>query len=125
VLISTLEPRWFCGGHWSVYKGYIHPRLVWGSWARFLGIYMFLMWRFIVLSQQLSGAAMVRRWSAYIHPRLVWGQVRGSWARFLGIYVFNVDIYCVITTALWSRDGSAVVSLHPPAASMESSVRFL
>jgi len=38
-----------------------------------------LMWRFIVLSQQLSGAAMVRRW----------------------------------------------VSLHPPAASMESSVRFL
>jgi len=23
------------------------------------------------------------------------------------------------------RDGSAVVSLHPPAASMESSVRFL
>ena len=25
---------------------------------------------------------------------------------------FNVEIYCVITTALWSRDGSAVVSLH-------------
>ena len=30
---------------------------------------------FIVISQQLSGAAMVRRWSAYIHPRLVWSQV--------------------------------------------------
>ena len=41
------------------------------------------------------------------------------------IYLFLVEIYCVITTALWSRDGSAVVSLHPPAASMESSVRFL
>ena len=28
-------------------------------------------------------------------------------------YLFlNVEIYCVITTALWSRDGSAVVSLH-------------
>ena len=38
-------------------------------------------WRFIVLSQQLSGAAMVRRWSAYIHPRLVWGQVWGSCRR--------------------------------------------
>ena len=36
-----------------------------------------------------------------------------------------MEIYCVITTALWSRDGSAVVSLHPPAASMVSSVRFL
>jgi len=37
--------------------------------------------RFIVLSQQpeqVSGAAMVLRWSAYIHPRLVWGQVCGS-----------------------------------------------
>jgi len=30
---------------------------------------------------QLSGAAMVRWWSAYIHPRLVWGQVCGSWNR--------------------------------------------
>ena len=40
-------------------------------------------------------------------------------------YFFLVEIYCVITTALWSRDGSAAVSLHPPAASMESSVRFL
>jgi len=30
----------------------------------------------------------------------------------LFIYFFNVEIYCVITTALWSRDGSAVVSLH-------------
>ena len=39
------------------------------------------LWRFIVLSQQLSGAAMVRRWTAYIHPRLVWGQVRGSCSR--------------------------------------------
>jgi len=29
------------------------------------------LWKFIVLSQQLSGAAMVRRWPAYIHPRLV------------------------------------------------------
>jgi len=38
---------------------------------------------------------------------------------------FYVEIYCVITIALWSRDGSAVVSLHPPAASMVSSVRFL
>ena len=37
----------------------------------------------------------------------------------------NVEIYCVITTALWSRDGLAVVSLHSPAASMVSSVRFL
>jgi len=36
---------------------------------------------FIVLSQQLSGAAMVRRWSAYIHLRLVWSQVRGSCSR--------------------------------------------
>jgi len=25
-----------------------------------------------------------------------------------------VEIYCVFTTALWSRDGSAVVSVHPP-----------
>jgi len=25
-----------------------------------------------------------------------------------------VEIYCVITTALWSRGGSAVVSVHPP-----------
>ena len=42
------------------------------------------------------------------------------------VIFFNVEIYCVITTALWSRDGSAVViSLHPPAASMVSSVRFL
>jgi len=41
------------------------------------------------------------------------------------VVVVLVEIYCVITTALWSRDGSAVVSLHPPAASMESSVRFL
>ena len=42
-------------------------------------------------------------------------------------FFLNVEIYCDITTALclWSRDGSAVVSLHPPAASMESSVRFL
>ena len=54
------------------------------------------MWRFIVLSQQLSGAAMVRRWSAYIfvfsitsvllksayiHLRLVWSQVCGSCSR--------------------------------------------
>jgi len=38
----------------------------------------FLMWRFMVLSQLLSGAAMVWRWSAYIHLRLVWGQVCGS-----------------------------------------------
>jgi len=31
----------------------------------------------------------------------------------INIYNFlNVEIYCVITTALWSRDGSAVVSLH-------------
>jgi len=36
--------------------------------------------------------------------------------------LFIVEIYCVVTTALWSRGGSAVVSLHPPAASMESSV---
>ena len=47
-----------------------------------------------------------------------------------GGFFLNVEIYCVITTALWSRDGSAVVtgqlvSLHPPAASMVSSVRFL
>jgi len=41
----------------------------------------FLMWRCIVLSQQLSGAAMVRRLSAYIHPRLVWSQVCGSCSR--------------------------------------------
>jgi len=27
-----------------------------------------------------------------------------------------VEIYCVIITAFWSRDGSAVVSVHPPAA---------
>ena len=34
-------------------------------------------------------------------------EIMGSWyAIFL-----NVEIYCVITTALWSRDGSAVVSL--------------
>ena len=43
--------------------------------------------------------------------------------------LFNVNVFwwrfSVITTALWSRDGSAVVSLHPPAASIESSVRFL
>jgi len=31
-----------------------------------------------VLSQQLSGATVVLRWSAYIHPRLVWSQVCGS-----------------------------------------------
>jgi len=29
---------------------------------------------------------------------------------------FFVEIYRVITTALWSRGGSAVVSVHPPAA---------
>ena len=45
----------------------------------FLNVEMYCV---ITLSQQLSGAAMVRRWSAYIH-------------------------------------------LHPPAASMVSSVRFL
>jgi len=28
------------------------------------------------------------------------------------IAFFLVEIYCDITTALWSRDGSAVVSLH-------------
>ena len=28
-----------------------------------------------MISQKLSEAAMVRRWSAYIHPRLVWSQV--------------------------------------------------
>jgi len=28
-----------------------------------------------------------------------------------------VEIYCVITTALLSRGGSAVVSVHPAAAS--------
>jgi len=38
-------------------------------------------WRFIVISQQLSGAVMVRRWSAYIHPRLVRGQVCGCCSR--------------------------------------------
>jgi len=32
-------------------------------------------------------------------------------------FVF-VEIYCVITAALWSRGGSAVVSVHPPAASI-------
>ena len=36
-----------------------------------------------------------------------------------------VEIYCVtteqcVTTPLWSRGGSAVVSVHPPAARMES-----
>jgi len=41
----------------------------------------FFWWLFIVLSQLLSGAAMVWRWSAYIHPRLVWGQVCGSYNR--------------------------------------------
>ena len=30
-----------------------------------------------------------------------------------------VDIYCDITTALWSRDDSAVVSVYPPTASMD------
>jgi len=30
------------------------------------------MWGFIVLSQQLSGAAVVLQWLAYIHLRLVW-----------------------------------------------------
>jgi len=39
--------------------------------------------------------------------------------------VIFVEIYCVITTALWSRDGAAVVSVHPPAASVGSGVRFL
>ena len=58
-------------------------------------------------------------WSNALLPWVSQGSA-GSKAFF-----FNVEIYCVITTALWSRDGSAVVSLHPPAASMESSVRFL
>jgi len=32
---------------------------------------------------------------------------------------FLVEISCVITKALWSREGSAMVSsVHPPAASM-------
>ena len=41
------------------------------------------------------------------------------------IIIFNVEIYCVITTALWSREGSAVVNQHPSAASMGTSVWFL
>jgi len=45
--------------------------------------------------------------------------------RLLFLFFFNVEIHCVITTALWSRDGLAVVSLHLPAATMEASVRFL
>ena len=44
---------------------------------------------------------------------------------FFPSFFLLVEIYCVITTALWSLDGSAVVSVHPPAASMGSSVRFL
>jgi len=62
---------------------------------------LLFLWRFMMLSQQLSEAAVVLR------------------------VFFECEIYCVITTALWSRDGSAVVSQHPAAASMESSVRFL
>jgi len=37
---------------------------------RIVGDQLIVSRRFIVISQQLSGAAMVRRWSAYIHPRL-------------------------------------------------------
>jgi len=37
----------------------------------------------------------------------------------------NVEIYCVITTALWSRDRRWSAYIHPRLASMESSVRFL
>lgn len=33
--------------------------------------------------------------------------------------IFCVGIYCIITTARWSCGGSAVVCVHPPAASME------
>jgi len=43
-------------------------------------------------------------------------------------FFFGGDLLCyheVITTALWGRNGSAVVSVHPPAASVGSSVRFL
>ena len=39
-------------------------------------------------------------------------------APFVGMtVVFFLEIYRVITPALWSRGGSAVVSVHPPAAS--------
>jgi len=38
--------------------------------------------------------------------------------------IFFAEFYCGITTVLWIRDGS-VVSVHLPAASMGSSVRFL
>jgi len=39
----------------------------------------------------------------------------------LGMHAFTgfvlVKVYCVVTTALWSRDGSAVVSvIHPRLA---------
>jgi len=47
---------------------------------------------------------MVRRWSAYTSTR--------GWYGVNLMKFFNVEIYCVITTALWSRDGSAVVGLY-------------
>ena len=34
----------------------------------------------------------------------------------ISMLLFFVEIYCVITTALWSRGDSAVVSVHSPAA---------
>jgi len=35
--------------------------------------------------------------------------------KLMGCFIiFLVDIYCVITTALWSRGGAAVISVHPP-----------
>ena len=52
-----------------------HPCM--GRSTNVTGLFVFW-WRFIVLSQQLSGAAVVLRWSAYIHLRLVRGQVCGS-----------------------------------------------
>jgi len=38
----------------------------------------------------------------------------------VAVFFLSVKIYCVITTALWSRGGSAVVSIHPFAARMGS-----
>jgi len=40
-------------------------------------------------------------------------------------FIFAVEMYSYITTALWSRGGSAAVSVHPPAASMKSGMQFL
>jgi len=40
-----------------------------------------------VLSQQLSGAAVILGWSAYIHPRLIWGVYGVKYATLITVIV--------------------------------------